>query len=164
MILNVKTILDKGFVIPNNAGKPAQVGYDLTIKEINKIIGGEIGKDTSNISPYQVVHKDAYLKDGIANGWYLMSGVYSLTFDQGIKLDNKHTAFIRHRSSILRCGSLITSGVFDPGFECEEIGATLFVYMPISIEDGARLAQIIVMENQPAEKYDGDYQGDKDKK
>jgi len=108
--------------------------------------------------------KNAFLKEGVPGGWYLSPGVYSLTFHQGVKLDNKHTVFIRHRSSILRSGSLITSGAFDPGFQCEEIGATLFVYQPITIEEGARVAQILVFENHEAEKYNGNFQGDKDLK
>ena len=89
-------------------------------------------------------------------------GTYSLTFEQGCKLDNKHTAFIRHRSSILRCGGIITSGVYDPSFYVDEMGAVLIATKPIMIERGARVAQLVIFENYEAEAYSGQFLGKKD--
>jgi dUTP pyrophosphatase len=94
----------------------------------------------------------------------LQPGTYSLTFEQGIKLDANHTAFIRHRSSVLRCGGIITSGVYDPGFEVDEMGGVLIATQPMDIELGARVAQVIVFENSTAELYDGQWQKGKDVK
>jgi deoxycytidine triphosphate deaminase len=87
-----------------------------------------------------------------------------LTFEQGVKLPSNKTAFIRHRSSILRCGGIITSGVYDPGFEVDEMGAVLIATQPITIEKGARVAQIIIFDNFDAELYAGQWQGTKDVK
>jgi len=158
MILDADKILE--YITTNEMGKKAQVGYDLTIKHITRIRGGKIGKDETKIEEYEEI--DSNKIDGV---WLLTSGnVYSLTFHQGIKLDNKHCAFIRHRSSVLRCGAIITSGVFDPSFQCDEIGATMFVSNLMKIEEGARLAQILIFENYHAESYKGQYQGGKDKK
>ena len=40
-MLNAKEILEEGLIILDNAqGKPAQVGYDLSIKSISKLKGG----------------------------------------------------------------------------------------------------------------------------
>jgi len=94
----------------------------------------------------------------------LQPGTYSLTFEQGIKLDANHTAFIRHRSSVLRCGGIITSGVYDPAFYVEEMGAVLVATQPIDIELGARVAQVIIFENHEAEAYNGQWLGALDKK
>jgi len=96
--------------------------------------------------------------------YQLQPGTYSLTFEQGIKLDANHTAFIRHRSSVLRCGGIITSGVYDPGFEVDEMGGVLIATQPIDIELGARVAQVIIFENSTAELYDGQWMKDKDVK
>jgi len=57
MILNVKQILEKGILIPNGKGKPAQVGYDLTLKDVTQIVGGVITKEASNIASYRNVDK-----------------------------------------------------------------------------------------------------------
>ena len=94
----------------------------------------------------------------------LPAGEYSLTFEQGVKLPSGKTAFIRHRSSILRCGGIITSGVYDPGFEVDEMGGVLIATQPITIEKGARVAQIIIFDNFDAELYAGQWQGNKDVK
>lgn len=162
MILNAEHILE---FMPDGLGeygKKAQVGIDLSIQEIRKIIGGKLYKNgTKEIDPYEDVDCCVELE---AETWILEPGVYSLTFDQNIELDNKHTAFIRHKSSLLRIGAIITSGVFDPGFK-SQIGATMIVFNKnIEIQKGATLAQLLIFENEEAEKYNGNYQGDKDLK
>lgn len=200
MLVNSENLIKYGILIPNGKGTPAQVGYDLTLKDVTQIQGGIIRKDTSIIEDYTKVlkttqkhYKGRFVED--IQGWKLMPGIYSLTFDQGVDLGIKEivtplyehplvldpkingniaksefkqfTGFVRHRSSILRCGAYITSGVFDPGFKCDEIGATLFVTNPngIVIEEGARVAQFLAIENQITyDTYNGQYQGDKDKK
>jgi dUTP pyrophosphatase len=157
MILSADQILD--YVTTNNKGKSAQVGYDLTVKDIKTINGGTLHKDKTELEEYSDV-----IKTNNDDYFILSPGAYSLTFEQGIKLDNKHTAIIRHRSSILRMGAIITSGVYDPGFEVDEMGAVLINSKPISIQKGARVAQVIISENHSAELYDGQWQGSKDVK
>ena len=63
---------------------------------------------------------------------------------------------------MLRSGGVITSGVYDPGFEVDEMGAMLIVTETIIIELGARVAQIIMIKNEKAMLYDGQFQGKKD--
>tara|TARA_R110001606_G_C15062297_1_gene614916 strand:- start:13 stop:492 length:480 start_codon:yes stop_codon:yes gene_type:complete len=159
MLLNANQVED--LLTTNGKGKKAQVGYDLTVKEIKQVNGGVVTKDNTTIFPYSDVA--ASLVDGryIYN---LEPGTYSLTFEQGCKLDNKHTAFIRHRSSILRAGGIITSGVYDPGFEVDEMGGMLIATKNLAIEVGARVAQIVMMENNDAELYNGQFQKEKDVK
>lgn len=159
-MLTAKEIIDQGILIPNGMGKPAQVGYDVTVKNIREITGGAIGVDGNIIKDYRDLNTQF-----VNETWMLRQGVYSLTFDQGVKLDSCHSGVFRHRSSMLRVGCIVTSGIFDPGFECKEAGATLIVLTPtVKIEKGARVAQFLVMENNPAELYDGNYQGEKDVK
>lgn len=168
MLLNSNQI--ENFVQMNGMGKKAQVGIDLTVKAISQIQNGIILKDSAKILPYKEVESDFYQLNSEDSteeieAWILAPGIYSLTFNQGIKLDSKHCAQIIHRSSILRSGALITSGIFDNGFECKEMGATLFVFNPITIEKESRIAQIIIHEtNEVTELYDGNYQKEKDLK
>jgi len=44
------------------------------------------------------------------------------------------------------------------------MGAVLIVTRPITIEKGARVAQIIVFDNNDAEAYNGQWLGEKDYK
>lgn len=146
----------------NNLGSRAQVGYDLTLKGVKKIQGGMVLKDKTIVDEYEEVPPT--LTPTGKYIFHLVPGTYSLTFDQGCKLPADKTAFIRHRSSVLRCGSIITSGVYDPGFEVDEMGGVMIVNQEIRIEKGARVAQIIVMENTSADLYDGQWQKGKDVK
>jgi deoxycytidine triphosphate deaminase len=145
----------------NGKGAKAQVGYDLTLKEVKRIRGGSVLQDATLVNEY--LQQPTTTQNG-REVFILPAGEYSLTFEQGVKLPSGKTAFIRHRSSILRCGGIITSGVYDPGFEVDEMGGVLIATQPITIEKGARVAQIIIFDNSEAELYDGQWQGNKDVK
>ena len=170
-MLNVKQILDEGLLLLENAkGKPAQVGYDITLKAVNKIgtkVGGnlftegrigKVLKDKTVLTTYTAV--DTKQVDG-AEGWLLYEGVYDITFNEGCKIPDNRVAFIKQRSSLYRNGAIINSPVFDPGFETENMGTLLYVHEAIFIEKDARVAQIYFHECEPAEKYDGQWQNDK---
>jgi len=160
MLQNASQVVD--LLKTNDKGAPAQVGYDLTLKGVKKVVGGIVMQDKTSVADYIEVTPNI---NGDGKFIYKLSpGTYSLTFDQGIELPANKTAFIRHRSSVLRCGGIITSGVYDPGFQVDEMGAVLLATESIIIEKGARVAQVIVFENNPAELYDGQWQGAKDVK
>jgi deoxycytidine triphosphate deaminase len=173
-MLNAKQIIDEGLLLlEHTQGKPAQVGYDLSLKAVQKV-----GTSMSN-SPYNVsrdnrigkVLKDkteltAYSLmvtinlDGV-EGWLLYQGVYDITFWEGCKIPDNRVAFIKQRSSLYRNGAIINSPVFDPGFRTDNMGTLLYVHETIFIEVNARVAQIYFHECVSAEMYDGQWQGDK---
>jgi len=160
MLLDANKIEE--LLITNDKGAKAQVGYDLTVKAVKKISGGVIMSDKTHVEEYAEVTPMKNANDKLI--YKLDPGTYSLTFEQGIKLPTNKAAFIRHRSSVLRCGGIITSGVYDPGFEVDEMGGVLIATQPIIIEKGARCAQIIVFETYEAEAYNGQWAGAKDYK
>lgn len=160
MLLNADQVAE--LLQTNGKGAKAQVGYDLTLKEVKQINGGIVMADKTIVDDYTIV-----VPSQNANGkliYKLEPGTYSITFEQGVKLPTNRTAFIRHRSSILRCGGIITSGVYDPSFYVDEMGGVLVATKPIIIERGARVAQLIVFENHEAEAYNGQWAGAKDYK
>tara|TARA_R110002167_G_scaffold108743_2_gene277601 strand:+ start:114 stop:599 length:486 start_codon:yes stop_codon:yes gene_type:complete len=161
MLLNAKQV--EAMLTTNGKGKAAQVGFDLTVCAVNKINGGGLYKSGTEVAHY--TEMGLFIDDENRNEvWTLPAGAYSVTFEQGCKLDNKTTAFIRQRSSLLRMGGTCTSGVYDPGFEVDQMGGVMILTKTVILEKGARIAQIIMHENNPAELYDGQWQGDKDKK
>jgi deoxycytidine triphosphate deaminase len=158
MLLNASEV--EKLLQTNQKGAKAQVGYDLTLKGVKKINGGIVMADKTVVNDYTEI-----MPQTNTNGKFIFKlepGTYSLTFEQGVKLPANRTAFIRHRSSILRCGGIITSGVYDPGFEVDEMGGVMIATQQIIIEKGARVAQLIVFENYEAEAYNGQFQGSKD--
>jgi deoxycytidine triphosphate deaminase len=166
-MLNVQQILDEGLLkLEQSQGKPAQVGFDLTVKSINQVGGrfglidqkiGKILKDSTeltNYTPFPLTQLDG------VSGWLLHSGVYDITFNEGCKLPNNRVAFIKQRSSLYRNGTIINSPVFDPGFETEFMGTLMYVHETLFIEENARVAQIYFHECEAAELYNGQWQGD----
>jgi deoxycytidine triphosphate deaminase len=166
-MLNVQQILDEGLLkLEHSKGKPAQVGFDLTLKQVNKIGRSEVKlpkigkvlKDKTELTtyvPYELINLDG------AHGWLLYAGVYDITFNEGCKLPANRVAFIKQRSSLYRNGTIINSPVFDPGFETEFMGTLMYVHETIFIEENARVAQIYFHECEAAELYNGQWQGDK---
>lgn len=170
-MLNAKQIITEGLLkLDETKGKPAQVGYDLSLKSVQKIgnrIGynmfkeGQIGKvlkDKTVLTTYTPV--DTINLEGNV-GWLLHEGVYDITFWEGCKLPNNKVAFIKQRSSLYRNGAVINSPVFDPGFETDNMGTLMYVHEPLFIERDARVAQIYFHECLPAEMYNGQWQNDK---
>jgi deoxycytidine triphosphate deaminase len=165
-MLNAQQILDEGLLkLEHTQGKPAQVGFDLTLKQVNKIGYkgspmtriGKVLKDKTELTsytPYPLINLDG------VTGWLLHQGVYDITFNEGCKLPDNRVAFIKQRSSLYRNGTIINSPVFDPGFETEFMGTLMYVHETIFIEENARVAQIYFHECEAAELYDGQFQFD----
>ena len=166
-MLNAKQIIDEGLLLlEHTQGKPSQVGYDLSLKAVQRIgynifndnAIGKVLKDKTELTKY--TPKSTIMLDGV-EGWILHEGVYDITFNEGCKIPENRVAFIKQRSSLYRNGAIINSPVFDPGFETEFMGTLLYVHEPLFIEKDARVAQIYFHECEPAEKYDGQWQNDK---
>jgi len=163
-MLNAKEILEEGLIVLDNAkGKPAQVGYDLSAKEI-KITGGSIGHVlTDKTVVGDLVDVDLVIMNG-REGWMLQPGTYDVTMNDGCNITANRTAMVRQRSSLLRNGAIIASSIFDPGFYTDNIGTVMIVTNDLFIEKNARVAQMYFHENNEGELYNGQFQNDKQRK
>ena len=163
MMLNAEQIIEKDLLkLDNSKGKAAQIGYDLSVKEIKSLHGyGRILLNRTILPGYESI-KTTTLD---TEGWELDPGYYEVTFWEGCKIPNNYVGLIRQRSSMLRSGALLHSSVFDPGFETEEMGSFIAVFHPIFIEKDARIAQIYFHECEPVvSAYNGQFQNDKQRK
>jgi deoxycytidine triphosphate deaminase len=173
-MLNSEQIIEKELLkLEYSKGKPAQIGYDLSVKEIKSLRGtGYVSVEKTILPEYmtQYTTKDkTYNPDNFEPiyhyRWYLTPGYYEVTFWEGCKIPNNLVGLIRQRSSMLRNGTLLHSSVFDPGFETDFMGSFIAVFHPIFIEKDARIAQIYFHECEPvSELYDGQWQNDKQRK
>lgn len=169
-MLNAEQILEQSLIkTENSKGKPAQVGYDLSAKSINKIghpsppetAIGMVLKDKTILNTYTPVETKTI--DGV-EGWLLYPGAYDITFHEGCKIAANRAGMIRQRSSLLRNGAIIASSIFDPGFETENMGTIMIVTATIFIEKDARVGQMYFHEcDEVAEDklYNGQFQRDK---
>ena len=157
MIVSPEKLIKDGILITNGKGKPAQVGYDCTVASIWRVDtnGGDVGIDTTIIPDYNKVE----LSD--SRHWSLVPGHYQLELEQGCNLPSGYAGTFRHRSSVLRCGGIITSGLYDPGFQAENMGAFLSLSLPLVIKEGARVAQFVVQTAETDSMYDGQWQNNK---
>jgi len=146
---------------PDNLAKPAQVGVDLTVNRIYEIASGirsagTVYRETTELAVQRELlwpeDQPIYLSAGTA---------YAIEFDQGLDaLEADETAFIIQRSSLNRNGCMLVGSVFDPGFYTEKLGATLYAFSSLGIERHARLAQLLIAENESVlNKYNGQFQG-----
>ena len=168
-MLNANQILEESLIKLDNAkGKPAQVGYDLSVKQVNKVgnpvpngMIGRVLKDQTILNTHTPVEKISL--EG-KRGFLLYEGVYDVIMNEGCKIAPNRVGLIRQRSSLMRNGAIITSSVFDPGFETDNVGTYMIVFETIFIEEDARVAQMYFHEYTPVSEdqlYNGQWQNDK---
>jgi deoxycytidine triphosphate deaminase len=162
-MINAQQIIDKGLLkLGSSKGKAAQIGYDLSLKAVNKIGNvGKVLKDKTELASYEPIEKVQL--DG-HRGWLLHPGAYDITFWEGCDIPSNYVGLIRQRSSMLRNGTVLHSSVFDPGFSTEFMGTVMVVNETIFVEEDARVAQIYFHECTPVGEenlYNGQWQGDK---
>lgn len=160
-MLNSKELIERGIITgPIEEENIAQHGIDLNLIKVERLINsGRIPKKGKTQLPlYEAI-------EPIRGNWVLYPGIYNITFAQGCKIPNDQMLLIRQRSSLLRCGGILHSSVFDAGFETDQMGTMVNIIHPIEIEVGARIAQIYNHETTPVENlYDGQFQKDKQRK
>lgn len=157
-MLNSQELIDRAIVTgPIEEDNIAQHGIDLNVTKISKVVGnpGRIPREGKTTLPQ---YEEQQLKSGI---WTLEKGVYDLQFAQGCKVPSDRMMLIKHRSSVLRSGAVVDSGIFDAGFETEHLGAFLLVHHTIEIEYFARVAQAVAFAcGEVSNLYDGQWQHD----
>ena len=143
-----------------------QQGIDVRLKSVR---GFEYGdgyvpcKGKTQI-PSTYVKKPDYNYATEIGEYHLLPGYYELEFCEGCKIPNNRVMGFKTRSSLVRCGAIVHSGQFDGGFETENMGAFLHVIKPITIQEGARVAQAIINESYEVSEnnmYNGQWQNDK---
>lgn len=168
---------------PMLLSKEAQVGVDLTLRRVFEISPawehlndtpyvGVLSPETNKLHVpegngvyYELTPKPIpEIDDKDYNHYYVLEpGSYAIEFDQGLyKLCPDENAYIIQRSSLNRVGTRIEGSIFDPGFETDTLGATMFVTQTIIIGRHARVAQIVIETNEnvdPDSMYMGTWQG-----
>lgn len=166
-IVDYLTVTDKF----NYDDQVQQIGVDLTVEDVKEIMNlprtnVRIYKSEKLLPRYIQVPLD---RDENANNIFTLRAntSYSITFNEGCKLPNNVGGFIKGRSSLIRMGCKIESGMYDPGFQVDQMGCVLTTpNFPIDVELSSRIAQIVLQTTieEVTNPYDGQYQGDKDVK
>lgn len=163
MYINPMKAIAEGWIKPHKDAPPIVVdvddpncqiqqnGIDLRLAICHNIThGGRIGlKEKAPPMTYQEFDE---------NGMIALEGGKSYAFDtmEHVHLPDGVAAFIKQRSSLNRGGCTIQSGLWDTGFKgC--IGGTFYPSVPIDLEIGVRVCQIVFVEAEAYRKYEGQY-------
>jgi deoxycytidine triphosphate deaminase len=142
---------------------PEQVqpnGVDLRLGGVLEFTGtGQItqsGKTISDREPLDTVAFD----DGDRRGYHLDPGGYVLEYADPVTIPEGHVGFVLPRSSLMRNGAMVNTAVWDAGYSGRGEGL-LQVHNSLTLETGARVAQLVLAAADHEEFYDGEYQGER---
>lgn len=157
MILNPERMVEEGVIynLLNVEEQIQQNGIDLTLNSIERIKGtGMLMKDVVDLPDREKVLSEKIDNDAVK---LRPSTTYDVLCNEEVDLPEDVCAIIHHRSSLNRMGAFCMSGLYDSGFN-NRVGFMLRTReSPILLEKDVRIAQIVFMEADSAELYDGKY-------
>ena len=134
-------------------------GFDLTLESVWRIDGqGSIGRTNSE----RVIPARAPISAS-EDGWFeLGPGAYVIHFREIVAMPLDVMAFGRPRSSVLRCGASIHTGIWDAGYRGRSEALLLVHTEPgIRLAVGARVVQVVFVRlDGVTHAYAGTYQGE----
>ncbi|CAK3899978.1 dUTP diphosphatase Dut [Lecanosticta acicola] len=159
MILGGKAAITRRIISGlHNAKVQAQpCGVDLSLHHVSKWTSAGI-VDFSN---QHRANANVEKMPSTAGKLHLSTGNYLAMFNETVDMPLDIMGQIFLRSSLWRCGALLSAGVMDSGYR-GAVGAMLQVVNPhgITFHEHARLAQMVFHEmDEEVEGYDGVYQG-----
>lgn len=126
-------------------------GVDLTLDAVfEQCSPGRIERGSKTVGD----RRECEPKDGY---YRLAPGGYIVRYGEQIRIPEDHIGFLYPRSSLLRNSCMVDTAVWDAGYEGRGEGL-LEVYHEVSIEPGARIAQLVLADADHVGKYDGSYQ------
>lgn len=84
-------------------------------------------------------------------------GVYWIRYEQVIDIPDDHIGLVFPRSTVIRNGNMVNTAVWDPGYTGNG-GGRLEVIVPMEVEVGVRIAQLVFIKAEAAGGYNGKYQ------
>lgn len=89
----------------------------------------------------------------------LVPGGYVAQYGETISIPEGHVGFVLPRSSLMRNSAMLHTAVWDAGYTGRGEGL-LEVNHEIEIQQGARIAQLVLSRAEHEGTYDGSYQGE----
>lgn len=160
MILDGQSIVDKSIVtfddITHSDDQIQPNGIDLRLNKLWLLEGmSEVPREGKAKFEGRVTEQHP------SDGWFHLRpqpGVYVVDFLETVHVRDGHVASIVTRSSLVRSGVDVVSGLWDTGFE-GKLGASLRLINQVRLQWGAKLAQLVVSESEfNGKRYEGRYQ------
>ena len=140
-------------------------GVDLTVDAVfEPTEPGRVGRDGKRVAARADVTPsrpdDGEAADSTSPAVYRLDpGAYVVRYGEPVRIPEEHVGFVYPRSTLLRNAAMLNTAVWDAGYEGVGEGL-LQVGHPIEIEQGARIAQLVLARAKHDETYDGTYQSE----
>lgn len=132
-------------------------GFDLTLHDVSNFKSHSV-IGTNNNS--RVLAETSQLKFEDSGKLFLPQGSYRITLNEKINLPSGIMSLCQTRSSLLRSGIAINSGIGDAGYS-GKYQALMTIYNPygFSVEKNSRILQIVFfhLDNETSQAYEGIY-------
>ena len=87
----------------------------------------------------------------------LEPGTYEIIMENIVNIPEGYAGWVITRSTLNRNGLVITSGLYDSGYNGVMAGCLHVEHGPAKIEKGSRVGQFLLFEAETLSMYDGDY-------
>jgi len=136
-------------------------GVDLTLDAVfEQTTAGRIERGGKTVGQRRELNPAEAASDADSAGAFTLEpGGYVVRYGELIRIPEDHIGFLYPRSSLLRNSCMLDTAVWDAGYEGRGEGL-LEVHHRITIEEGARIAQLVLADADHIGRYDGDYQSE----
>lgn len=126
-------------------------GVDLTLAAVERQVEpGHIGTDGKEIGTRERVEP--------TDGTYRLDpGAYVARYAERVEIPDGHVGFVYPRSSLMRNSAMLNTAVWDAGYEGTGAGL-LRIGHELTIDEGARVAQLVFATAEHDGRYEGSYQ------
>jgi dUTP pyrophosphatase len=150
---------------PNAEVQRQPAGFDLTVAHVSRFAGGGALGFDNRLRELPEAEEIPWIPAGSADVTsahdfvLLHPGGYLVTYSEQISVPPDSAGLVLPRSSLMRCGAMLNSALWDPGYRGRGQGL-LTVFAELCLYRNARIAQfiLIALEKAAAELYQGRYQ------
>lgn len=143
-------------VEPTREGQVQPNGVDLTLEAVfEPREPGVITRDGKELGRRQAVEPATTEEDRTV--YYLPPGGYVVRYGETVSIPSGHVGFLYPRSTLLRSGCMLNTAVWDAGYRGQGEGL-LQVHHDVELEEGARVAQLVLAAADHEASYEGSYQ------
>jgi deoxycytidine triphosphate deaminase len=128
---------------------------DLRLDRVFMPRGGEF--TITNDSKEHLV-QDEILPDKNDDFFTLYPGYYTVEYENQITVGEKEAGFVIARSTLVRNGVYITTGLYDSGYRGKMVSGMHVTTGTMRIKRGTRIAQYLCFDAESLNQYNGDYQ------
>lgn len=139
-----------------NIGFPNDVQPNAVDLRLSKIY--KIKSDNFTIDEEQKVHRSTEEHEVWEDGYYyLQPGVYQAVMENEINVGPDEAGFVITRSTLLRNGCFLSSGLYDSGYRGAMVSLLHVNCGIMRIKSGTRIGQYLNWKSEALSSYDGDY-------